>query len=372
MHLGHLMHPMRPMIKAPLYNFSPGPAMLPAPVLATIKTDLAQTSAGNTFLELSHRSPQVIEMAEQAEADLRSLLNIPESFAILCLQGGARQQFGVLPLNLFYQESVVDYLVSGYWSAMAATAAAKAVTTQIVFDTAQQSVTQLMDTAWQYHPQARFLHYTDNETIEGVELPKLTVPNKLLVADMTSSLLTKPIDWPAYAAIYAGTQKNLGIAGLTLVILRKNLIGPGHPLLPDTLNYQIQAQAQSMYNTPPVFNWYVMGLVLKWAKQQGGIRVLAQAAKARAKLVYQCIDNSALYHNALPLPLRSRLNIPFTLTKPKLESLFLQQAQQNGLISLRGHPKVGGIRASLYNAMPYAGAVALVDFMQDFEIQHAQ
>lgn len=351
-----------------IYNFGAGPACLPQEVLAQIRHDIPDWYQGISVMELSHRLPVVTALTQSVETDLRQLLAIPSEFAVLFMHGGARAQFAAIPLNLLDEARVADYLISGTWSALACKEAQKYGQINCVATSQEENYRRLPPRAdWKIDKHASYFHYTDNETIHGIEFAHPpVVADKWLVSDMTSNLMTKPIDFTRFGLIYASAQKNLGIAGLTVVIVRKALLGKAHPWTPATLNYSEYYHSHSLYNTPAVFCWYVLGLILKWAKAQGGLEVLAQHCQQKAALLYQVIDNSDFYQPYTHFD-RSRINIPFRLPSVELETLFLEKADSMGLKQLKGHQLLGGCRASLYNAMPIAGVQQLVEFMQFFQ-----
>jgi len=351
-------------------NFSAGPAALPLAVLQQAQAELADWQGlGMSVMEISHRSKAFIAVAERAEADLRELLAIPEDYAVMFLQGGATQQFALLPMNLSQPGDTVDCLVTGSWSKKAAKEAGVIRNVNVVADGADSGYTDVPPAAgWQLDANAAYFHYTPNETIGGVEIhepPDVgAVP---LVADMSSTILSRPIDVSRFGVIYAGAQKNVGPAGLTIVIMRRDLLDRVPADVPNILRYKSHADGGSMLNTPPTFAWYLAGLVFQWIKAQGGVAAIAEQNRAKAELLYGAIDASPFYANPIALPFRSWMNVPFTLAKPELDGEFLTQAEQAGLTNLKGHRSVGGMRASIYNAMPVDGVQALVDFMAEFE-----
>lgn len=355
-----------------LYNFGAGPACLPQSVLNQIREDIPHWYEDMSIMEISHRLPVVMALTEKIEANLRSFLAIPEEFAVLFMHGGARTQFSAVPMNLLDGARTADYLVTGHWSRLALNDARPYCAAHCVATSEQEQFTVIPErAAWAVQADAPYLHYTDNETIQGVEFPEFPdVPGKWLVSDMTSNILSKPIDFSRFGLIYASAQKNLGIAGITVVIVRKSLLGKAHPFTPPTLNYTLCEEGHSMLNTPPVFAWYVLGLMLEWAQKQGGCKAIAQLAVAKAQHLYDYIDASNFYRNPVAKTARSRINIPFRLPSEALENAFLIEAEKVGLKQLKGHKVVGGCRASLYNAMPLAGVQALVEFMRDFAKTH--
>jgi phosphoserine aminotransferase len=360
-----------------IYNFGAGPGCLPAEILSQIVKDIPDWYDGMSVMEVSHRLPVFVELTQEIERDFRQLLSIPEDFALLFMHGGARSQFAAVPLNLLHGIQNTNYLLTGHWSELAFEEAKKYCHPHIVASSKAENYTQIPDpSTWVVNENAAYIHYTDNETIHGVEFPSSSlITNRIgkqwLVSDMTSNLLTKPIDFSPFGLIYASTQKNLGIAGLTVVIVRKSLLGKAHALTPSVLNYSICEQHQSMYNTPAVFCWYVLGLVLKWAIAQGGISTLSALCQEKSQRIYNVIDANDFYICPVVKAYRSRVNIPFRLQRRELESLFLHQANELGLKQLQGHKTVGACRASLYNAMPMKGVDALVEFMQEFAKMHA-
>jgi len=359
---------------ARVFNFSPGPAALPLEVLEQVKAELPEWQAcGMSVMELSHRSKAFLGVAERAEADFRSLMNVPDDYAVLFLQGGATLQFAMAPMNLSAPGQTVDYLVTGSWSKKAVKAAGVLREVNIVADGAGSSYTDVPDRAdWRCDPSAAYFHYTPNETIGGVEIH--TVPDTAgvpVVADMSSTILSRPIEVSRFGLIYAGAQKNIGPAGLTLVVIRPDLLDRADDSVPEILRYAPHAGAGSMLNTPPTFAWYIAGLVFDWLKRQGGVPAIAEINRRKAERLYQAIDESAFYANPVAPDVRSWMNIPFTLARPELDADFLKQAEQAGLYNLKGHRSVGGMRASIYNAMPEEGVAALIDFMAEFERKHA-
>jgi phosphoserine aminotransferase len=351
------------------YNFSPGPATLPLPVLEQAQAELLDWAGlGASVLEVSHRSREFMRVAESAESDLRALLAIPEHYRVLFLQGGATGQFAAIPLNLTAPGDHADYLDSGLWSAKAIAEARRYVTVNVVADGESSGYTSVPPSStWRLTPGARYLHYTANETISGVEIFAVPdLPGAELVADVSSTILSRPIPVERYAVLYAGAQKNLGPAGLTLVIVRGDLLGRARAATPSVMNYAAMAEAGSMLNTPPTFAWYLTGLVLRWLKSEGGLTVMAERNARKAQALYDCIDSSGFYTSRVAREYRSRMNVTFRLPSEALEKEFLAAAEAAGLANLAGHRAVGGLRASLYNAMPEAGVAALVEFMRDF------
>jgi phosphoserine aminotransferase len=356
-----------------LFNFSAGPAALPTPVLERAQAEMLDwQNLGCSVMELSHRGKPFMALAQKAEADLRELMSIPDNYSVLFLQGGASSQFASVPLNLMGQKQAADYYYTGTWSRKAIAEAKRYGEINIVGDMSANNFTTLPDEgSVPVSDNAAFVHYTPNETIHGLEFSYVPETGGApLVADMSSNILSQPIDVSKFGIIYAGAQKNIGPAGLTIAIVREDLIGHALPQTPAMLNYQSQADNDSMYNTPPTYSWYLAGLVFEWLKEQGGLSVMADINQRKAKLLYSAIDKSGFYANPVNSAYRSIMNVPFTLADTALDALFLEQSHAAGLLALKGHKEVGGIRASIYNAMPYEGVEALVDFMAEFERTH--
>ncbi|MBK1673623.1 phosphoserine transaminase [Ectothiorhodospira shaposhnikovii] len=357
-----------------VYNFSAGPAVLPEPVLERAREEMLDwNGTGMSVMEMSHRGKAFVSIAAQAEQDLRDLLQIPANYKVLFLQGGATGQFAAIPMNLLRDKRRVDYVNTGAWSKKAISEARKYADVNVVATAADSNFTTIpaFDT-WQRGSDAAYLHYTPNETIGGVEFHWIPESGDVpLVADMSSNILSGPLDVSRFGLIYAGAQKNIGPAGLTLVIVRDDLLGGAMASTPSIFDYQVQAEAESMSNTPPTYAWYLAGLVFQWLKEIGGLKVMDEINRRKAEKLYKAIDNSAFYTNPVDVAARSRMNVPFTLADPELDGLFLKEAEQAGLTTLKGHRSVGGMRASIYNAMPEAGVDALVEFMVDFEQRKA-
>ncbi|MEN0614364.1 3-phosphoserine/phosphohydroxythreonine transaminase [Klebsiella indica] len=360
---------------AQVYNFSSGPAMLPAEVLKQAQQELCDWNGlGTSVMEISHRSKEFIKVAEEAEQDFRSLLNIPSNYKVLFCHGGGRGQFAGVPLNLLGDKTAADYVDAGYWAASAVKEARKYCNPNVI--DAKTTVDGLRAvkpmSEWQLTPGAAYLHYCPNETIDGIAIDE--TPNfgndVIVTADFSSTILSRQIDVSRYGVIYAGAQKNIGPAGLTLVIVRDDLLGKANVACPSILDYSILAENDSMFNTPPTFAWYLSGLVFKWLKEQGGVAAMDKINQQKADLLYGVIDNSDFYRNEVAAGNRSRMNIPFQLADGALDKLFLEESFAAGLHALKGHRVVGGMRASIYNAMPLAGVKALTDFMLDFERRH--
>lgn len=357
---------------ATIYNFSAGPAMLPAEVLHRAAKELSNwQDLGTSVMEISHRSKEFLALAQESEKDLCELLNIPSNYQVLFCQGGARGQFAAVPLNLLGTKTTADYVNGGFWANSAIKEAARYCKPKVVNITTtctdgRNGVKPMSQ--WSLHDDAAYVHYCPNETIDGITIDEQpNFPGKIVVADFSSSLLSRPIDVSRYGVIYAGAQKNIGPAGLTLVIVRKDLLGTAHPLTPSILNYKTLTDYNSMFNTPPTFAWYLASLVFKWLKEQGGLAEMEKRNKVKANLLYSFIDNSKLYRNKVAGNNRSVMNVPFQLTDPMLDEIFLKKAKKRGLQALKGHSAVGGMRASIYNAMPLDGVKALVEFMSEFE-----
>lgn len=351
------------------YNFCAGPAALPEPVLEMARDDLLDWHGkGLSLMEMSHRSPEVVGVAESAERTLRELMGISDDYAVLFLQGGASTQFSAVPLNLLGNRVSADYINTGQWSKKAIAEARRYCEVNVAASSEDTRFSTIPpQDSWQLGSNAAYLHYTPNETIGGVEYfwtPRVDVP---LVADMSSTILSRPLDVADFGVIYAGAQKNIGPAGLTLVIVRRDLLGSADARCPAMLNWQVAADNDSMYNTPPTFALYLAGLVFDWLVEQGGLDAMEQINRRKAEKLYGAIDNSDFYANPVELPSRSLMNVPFTLADEGLDKQFLQESEAAGLLNLKGHRSVGGMRASIYNAVSEAAVDALIDFMQDFE-----
>ncbi len=353
-----------------VFNFAAGPATMPLEVLEQAQAELPDwRGSGMSVLEVSHRGKAFTQVAQEAEIRLRELLAVPPHYKVLFLHGGATGQFAAVPLNLCGAEATADYLNTGAWSQRAIKEGRRFARVHVAADEAYSKYTTVPGAAALHlSPNAAYLHYTDNETIGGVEFPYIpeagTVP---LVADMSSNILSKPVPVERFGVIYAGAQKNIGPAGLAVVIVRDELLGHARPGTPAVFDYQAMAAEGSMLNTPPTFAWYMAGLVFKWLQAQGGLPVIAARNEEKAALLYRAIDASDFYRNPVAHACRSRMNVPFTLAEPELEESFLTQARAAGLWNLEGHRSVGGMRASIYNAMPLQGVQALIAFMQEFE-----
>lgn len=355
------------------FNFSAGPAALPEAVLKQAQQDLVDWQGkGLSIMEMSHRSDEFVAVATQAEQDLRDLMQIPAEYRVLFLQGGATSQFAMLPMNLLRGKKQADYINTGIWSKKAISEARHYCEVSIAGTSEQDGFCSApAQESLKLNPDAAYLHYTSNETIGGVQFDYLPQSGDVpLVVDMSSDILSRPVDVSRYGLIYAGAQKNIGPAGLTVVIVRDDLLGQTLPYTPTMYDYKVHADADSMHNTPPTFAWYLAGLVFQWLKQQGGVEAMAQINTRKAAKLYGAIDASEFYANPVARNNRSQMNIPFTLADARLEATFLQEAEANGLLNLQGHRSVGGMRASVYNAVPEAAVDALIDFMQQFERRH--
>ncbi len=355
------------------YNFSAGPAMLPQSVLEQAQQEMLDwRGSGMSVMEMSHRGKEFLSIAEQAEADLRELMGIGDDYAVLFLQGGASSQFSMVPVNLLGEKSGADYINTGAWSKKAIAEARRYGEVHIAATTEADNFTRAPEqNELQLDAEAAYVHYTPNETIGGVEFPYVPETNGVpLVADMSSTILSRPVDVSRFGVIYAGAQKNIGPAGLTLVIVRRDLIGHARADQPTMFDYKTHADNGSMYNTPPTYAWYLAGLVFQWLKALGGLEAMARINQRKAELLYSAIDASDFYSNPVSIESRSWMNVPFTLADPALDPVFLDEAREAGLLTLKGHRSVGGMRASIYNAMPEEGVQALVDFMADFEARN--
>ncbi|MCH9645536.1 MAG: 3-phosphoserine/phosphohydroxythreonine transaminase [Proteobacteria bacterium] len=355
-----------------IYNFSAGPAMLPKPVLQQIQAELLEYgNAKASVMEISHRGVDFTAVAQKAEQDLRELMNIPNNHKVLFLQGGASAQFSMVPINLLRGKTSVNYANTGHWSVKAIAEAKRYAEVNICTDSSANKFTDIDDFSnWNIDQDAAYLHYTPNETIAGLEFDFIPEADMPIVADMSSTILSREIDVSKFGVIYAGAQKNIGISGLTLVIVREDLIGNVVPKQPILFDYATQANNDSMHNTPATFPWYVAGRVFEWLKDQGGISAMASVNERKANKLYQAIDGSDFYSNPVNPKYRSWMNVPFILADDSLDKMFLEKSYNANLLALKGHKSVGGMRASIYNAMPESGVDALIEFMADFEKQY--
>ncbi len=356
-----------------VFNFSAGPAVLPKEVLQRAAAEMLDWhGSGMSVMEMSHRGPEFIAIAEKAEADVRGLLSIGDDYEVLFLQGGAVGENAFVPMNLLGDRNVIDFVNTGEWSKKTIKEAKKYAQVNIAATSEDKNFSYVpARESWKLSPDAAYVHVCTNETIGGVEYhwtPDVgSVP---LVADMSSHILSRPVDVPKYGVIYAGAQKNAGPAGLTLVIVRKDLLDRALPITPSAFHWKEQAEADSMLNTPPTYSVYIAGLVFEWLLAQGGLKGIEQRNIAKAKLLYDYLDSTGFYFNPVRKEDRSRMNIPFKLRDESLDGAFLNGAQARGLLQLKGHRSVGGMRASIYNAMPIEGVQVLVDYMREFERSH--
>ena len=358
-----------------VYNFSAGPAMLPQEVLEKAQAEMLDWhNSGMSVMEMSHRGKEYMSIAAQAEADLREVMAIPDNYKVLFLQGGASSQFAMVPLNLLRGKDTADYYRTGSWSKKAISEAKRYCHVNVVADTEIDGkfTTVPEEGSVKFNPDAAYVHYTPNETIEGVEFSYVPdTGNVPLVADMSSTILSRAIDVSKFAVIYAGAQKNIGPAGLTIAIVRDDLIGEVKEGTPTMFDYAVHANNDSMYNTPATYAWYLAGLVFAWLKENGGLATMAEVNQRKADKLYAAIDTSSFYANPVASNCRSWMNVPFTLANADLDAAFLEGAKAKDLVTLKGHRSVGGMRASIYNAMPEAGVDALIAFMAEFEKQNS-
>ena len=351
-----------------VYNFCAGPAALPEAVLTRAQEELLEWQGqGASVMELSHRSKAFIDVMEQAESRLRRLLGVPDDYAVLFQQGGASQQFAAVPLNLSSDTDSADYLVTGQWSKKALAEGTRFVNANCVADGAEDNFMSIPPRDGWSLGGGRYFHYCPNETIGGLEFSDVPAVDSPLVADMSSTLLSRPVDVTQFGVIYAGAQKNIGPAGLALVVVQKELLGQARSSCPAMLNWETAAINGSMYNTPPTFAVYLTGLVFEWLESLGGLEVMGTINARKAERLYGHIDNSDFYSNPVSKSARSWMNVPFTLADSALDKVFLDEAEQAGLTNLKGHRSVGGMRASIYNAVPEAAVEALCTFMSEFE-----
>jgi len=358
---------------ARVFNFSAGPAVLPEPVLEQAAHEMLDWhGSGMSVMEMSHRGDEFVAIHAAAEADLRELLAIPQNYKVLFLQGGAAAQFATIPMNLLRGKSGADYVSTGQWSKKAIGEAKKYCKVNVAASSEDANFTYVPKQAdWKLDASAAYVHVTTNETIGGVEFHWTPDTGDVpLVADASSHILSRPMDVSRYALIYGGAQKNIGPAGLTIVIVRDDLVGHATPITPTVFDYKVQAENDSMYNTPPTYGIYIAGLVFQWLKGLGGLARMEEVNIAKANLIYDYLDETEFYHSPVAKEDRSRMNIPFTLKSDKLDKSFLDAAEAQCLTQLKGHRSVGGMRASIYNAMPVEGVQALLEFMREFERKH--
>ena len=356
------------------YNFSAGPAGLPSEVLLQAQEELLDWHGkGLSIMEMSHRSKEFVSVAEAAEQDLRDLMGIGSDYKVLFLQGGATSQFSMIPMNLLRGKTTADYINTGIWSKKAIQEASRYCDVRIAASSEGNGFTAVpSQSELELNSKAAYLHYTPNETIGGLEFDYVPQSGDVpLVADLSSTILSREIDVNQFGLIYAGAQKNIGPAGLTVVIVREDLLGDVVAGTPTMFDYKVHADAESMCNTPPTYGWYLAGLVFKWLKAQGGVAAIQAANQRKQEKLYAAIDASDFYANPMASANRSWMNVPFTLADDALDKLFLEQAEEAGLLNLKGHRSVGGMRASIYNAVPEEAVDALIAFMQQFEKQHA-
>lgn len=351
------------------FNFCAGPATLPEAVLKQAQSEMLDwRGTGVSVMEMSHRSDEFVAIAETAEKDLRELAGISDDYAVLFMQGGASSQFSTIPLNLLGEKTSADYVNTGIWSKKAIAEASRYGDVNVVASSEDSGFTTIPDQAvWTTNADAAYLHYTPNETIGGLEYDFIPDSGKVpLVADMSSTMLSRPVDINKFGLIYAGAQKNIGPSGLVVVIIRKDLLGKARKETPTMMNYQVIADNDSMYNTPATYSWYLSGLVFKWLKEQGGVKAMGELNARKAKKLYDFIDTNDFYANPIEPRFRSWMNVPFTLADDALNGEFLKGAEARHLLNLQGHRSVGGMRASIYNAMPEEGVDALIAYMAEF------
>jgi phosphoserine aminotransferase len=352
-----------------IFNFAAGPTALPFEVMADIQQEfLSFADAKASVMEISHRSTQFMDIYHGMQSNLKELMNIPDNYHILFTHGGASAQFAMVPINLLRDKSTVSYALTGHWGQKAVTEAKRYSNVSLATDSTTNNFTTIADeTRWNIDENSAYLHYTPNETIAGLEfdfIPEVSIP---LVADMSSNILSKEIDVSKFGIIYAGAQKNIGASGLTVVIVRDDLVGNANKKMPKLFDYQTYADNDSMFNTPNTFAWYSGYKVFQWLKKNGGVSAIENINKQKAEVLYNAIDNSSFYSNPVEKRYRSKMNVPFILADETLNEIFLQESYNNNLLALKGHKSVGGMRASIYNAMPLAGVQKLVEFMSEFE-----
>lgn len=352
-----------------VHNFSAGPAALPLEVLETIRQDIpGWQGTGMSVMEISHRSKEFVALAARCEANLRTLLSIPDDYAVIWTQGGATMQMAMVPLNLAGPGDTVDYVQTGSWGKKAFSEAKKACNANLAADSSDRNFTYIPDeSVWQRSDDAAYLHITSNETIAGVEFHGVPGGDVPIVSDMSSTIMSRPIDVSRYAVIYAGAQKNIGPAGITLAIVRKDLLEPKRENLPHLLMWKSYAESDSMTNTPPTFAWYVADLIFQHLLSIGGLDAMADINRRKSEKLYAAIDASGFYSNPVDKDCRSRMNVPFILADSSLDGKFLEESKNAGLTNLKGHRSVGGMRASIYNAVPEEAVDALIEFMAEFE-----
>ena len=358
---------------ARVYNFCAGPAALPSPVLEKASSEMLDWNGkGLSVMEMSHRSDEYVSIANKAEQDLRDLLVIPDNYKVLFMQGGATAQFAMIPMNLLRGKATADYINTGQWSEKAIKEAKRYCDVNVAASSADDNFSYApSQETLKLNPDAAYVHYTPNETIGGVMFDYIPETGDVpLVADFSSSILSESLDVSKFGLIYAGAQKNIGPAGLCIVIVREDLLGEVVSGTPTAMDYKVAADNGSMYNTPATYSWYLAGLVFDWLKQQGGVEKIAVINERKAKKLYDYIDGSGFYANPVAKPNRSKMNVPFTLKDASMDASFLQQADAKGLLNLKGHRSVGGMRASIYNAVTEDAVDALIAFMQEFASQN--
>ncbi len=356
-----------------VYNFSAGPAALPLEVLEKARDEMIDhKGSGMSVMEMSHRGKEFVDIFDRAEAGLRDLMQIPNNYKVLFLQGGASSQFAMIPLNLLKGKTEADYIHTGMWSKKAIAEAKRYCTVNTAFSSEDVNFNRVPKAnELQLNPDAAYCHMTSNNTIFGTEFHYIPDTGDVpLVTDASSNILSRPVDVSSFGLIYAGAQKNIGPSGLTIVIIREDLVGSAADFTPTMFNYETHVKGNSMFNTPPTYAIYIAGLVFEWIKKKGGIVALEKINIRKAKKLYSCIDNSAFYDCPTESSSRSRMNVPFTLSNSELDGVFLEEAKAAGLVTLKGHRSVGGMRASIYNAMPEEGIDALIGFMEEFEQKH--
>ena len=355
------------------YNFCAGPAALPEEVLKQAQAELLDWQGrGLSVMEMSHRSDEFVEIAQTAEQDLRDLMQVPDNYKVLFVQGGASQQFAQIPLNFMPEGGKADYIDTGIWSSKSAEEAARFGSVNIAASAMELDYFAIPgQNDWTLDPNAAYVHYATNETIGGLQFDWIPETGSVpLIADMSSDILSRQVDVSRFGMIYAGAQKNIGPSGLVVLIVREDLLGSARSACPTMLNYQVAADNGSMYNTPASFSWYLSGLVFKWLKQQGGVEAMARINEEKQRKLYDFIDASEMYDNPISRNARSWMNVPFRLASDKLDKPFLAGAEERRLLNLKGHRSVGGMRASIYNAVPMAAVDALIDYMREFEKEH--
>tara|TARA_R110000787_G_scaffold107489_18_gene215476 strand:+ start:2270 stop:3352 length:1083 start_codon:yes stop_codon:yes gene_type:complete len=352
-----------------IINFSAGPATLPQSVLEQVQRDLLDwRDSGMSVMEMSHRGAEFMSIASEAEKDLREIAKIPDNYKVLFMQGGATAQFALIPQNLLGDKRSADYVLTGDWGKKALKECGKYAKAQVAASSESDSFTHIPDRAgWTLDADAAYVHITPNETIHGVEFHDVPDTGSVpLVADMSSNILSRPMEVEKYGLIYGGAQKNIGPAGLTIVIVREDLLGKASATTPNVFNYASVADGESMLNTPPCFAWYVSGLVFKWIRDEGGLEAIGERNQRKAQMLYDYIDGESFYTNPVAKQNRSRMNVPFTLANADLDKAFLKGVEAAGMSGLKGHRAVGGMRASIYNAMPESGVSALIEYMKEF------